>query len=137
IADHDSMDSVPEAIERGAQRGITVIPAVEMTTRWEERQVHCLIYGIDLHSSSSRRFLDLLRRQQDSLAAMSERIVKLVESNGRRIRSLDEVLAGRPPKPYMVYRAMIRDGHGHDLRSAHNIVKAMGEPGLVDVPLDD
>lgn len=137
IADHDSMDSVPEALERGAARGITVIPAVEMTTRWEERQVHCLIYGVDIHVPESRRFMDLLRRQQDDLAAMSERIMRLVESNGRRVRSLDEVLDGRPPKPYMVYRAMIRDGHGHDLRTAHNIVKGMGEPGLVDVPLDE
>ncbi len=137
IADHDAMDSVPEAMERGAARGIAVVPAVEMTTRWRERQIHLLVYGIDQSRPESQPFMDLLRRQQDDLVAMSERILTLLERNGRQIRSLDEILAGRSMKPYMVYRAMIRDGHGHDLRTAHNIVKGMDEPGLVDVPIGE
>jgi predicted metal-dependent phosphoesterase TrpH len=133
VADHDSMDSVPEAIERGAALGVSVVPAVEMTTRWRERQIHLLVYGIDPARPESKAFMDLLARQQDELAAMGERIIALLETNGRKIRSMGEVLAGRTMKPYMVYRAMIRDGHGTDLRTAHNIVKGMDEPGLVDV----
>ncbi len=135
VADHDTMDSVDEMIERSAQRGMTVVPAVEMTTRWRERQIHLLVYGLDRSRPEAAAFNDLLRRQQDNLAAMSERILALLERNGRKIRSMDEVLDGRPQKPYMVYRAMIKDGHGTNLRTAHNIVKGMDEPGLVDVPI--
>ncbi len=133
IADHDSMDSVPEAIERGRTKGVAVVPAVEMTTRWRERQIHLLVYGIDPDAEFSKSFMELLHLQQDELVAMSERIIALLERNGRKIRSMDEVLDGRTLKPYMVYRAMIRDGHGSDLRTAHNIVKGMDESGLVDV----
>src|SRR5690606_37294560 len=56
LADHDTMDSVPEMVERGAAAGIHVVPGIEMTTRWEERQVHCLIYGIDIASPSAAGF---------------------------------------------------------------------------------
>lgn len=135
LADHDSMDSVPEMMERGADLGMRVVPGVEMTTRWEERQVHCLIYGLDTASPAAAGFMQLLQRQQESLAAMSEHIIRLLEQHGRRMPSLDEVVAGRSLKPYLVFRAMIKDGHGHDLRTSHNIVKGLGEPGLVDVPL--
>lgn len=135
VADHDTMDSVDEMMQRGAERGIRVIPAVEMTTRWRERQIHLLVYGLYASKPESKPFMDLLARQQEDLAAMSERILNLLEQNGRKIRSMDEVLAGRPQKPYMVYRAMIKDGHGTNLRTAHNIVKGMDEPGLVDVSI--
>ena len=137
VADHDTMDSVPEMIERGTERGIRIVPAVEMTTRWRERQIHLLVYGIDAGKPESQPFMNLLGRQQEALAEMSERILTLLERNGRKIRSMDDVLDGRPPKPYMVYRAMIRDGHGTDLRTAHNIVKGMDESGLVDVPIEE
>jgi hypothetical protein len=134
VADHDTMAAVPEMIERGAAHGIQVIPAVEMTTRWRERQIHLLIYGLDSARPAARPFLELLARQQDALVEMSERILRLLDQHGRKIRSMDEVLDGRPQKPYMVYRAMIKDGHGTNLRTAHNIIKGMDEPGLVDVP---
>jgi len=137
VADHDTMDSVPETTARGAERDSHVVPAVEMTTRWRERQIHLLVYGIDSARPESRPFLDLLARQQVALAEMSERILALLEKNGRKIRSMDEVLDGRPQKPYMVYRAMIKDGHGTNLRTAHNIIKGMDEPGLVDVPFGE
>jgi 3',5'-nucleoside bisphosphate phosphatase len=137
VADHDTMASVPEMIERGMARGIKVVPAVEMTTRWRERQIHLLIYGMESSRPEAKPFMDLLERQQEALVEMSERILALLEKNGRKIRSMEEVLDGRPQKPYMVYRAMIKDGHGTDARTAHNIVKGMDEPGLVDVPFSE
>ncbi len=137
VADHDSMDSVPEMIARGEAAGIHVVPAVEMTTRWEERQVHCLVYGVDLSSARSAGFQALLSRQQDNLRATSERMVALLERHGRHLPSLQEVTAGRPLRPHLVFTTMIKDGHGSSLYSAHNIVRGLGEPALVDVPLDE
>lgn len=135
IADHDSMASVQEVTERCAAEGIHVVPAVEMTTRWEERQVHCLVYGIDLHAPQSTAFRLLLERQQANLTATAERMVALLERHGRRVPSLEEVAAGRPLTPHFVFTTMIRDGHGSNLFSAHNIIRGLGEEALVDVPL--
>lgn len=135
VADHDTMASVPEAIERGNAAGIHVIPAVEVTTWWDIRQVHCLVYGVDISSPSAAPFASLLRRQQDELIATSERMIEVLERHGRRLPSLDDLLAGRPLRPHFVFMSMIKDGHGTNLYTAHNIVKSLGEPALVDVPL--
>lgn len=136
VADHDTMASVPAARSIGEDAGIDIVPAVEMTTRWEDRHVHCLIYGIYSERPEARVFMELLAEQQHQLDVTARRIVDLLERNGRRVPSLAEVADGRPLKPYLVYFAMIKDGHGRDPRTAHNIVKGLGEPGLVDVPLD-
>src|SRR5687767_5241606 len=46
VCDHDTQRSVAEAIQLGAERGLMVIPGVEMTTWWVDRQWHLLVYGI-------------------------------------------------------------------------------------------
>jgi 3',5'-nucleoside bisphosphate phosphatase len=137
VADHDSMASVPEMIERGSEAGIHVVPAVEMTTRWEERQVHCLVYGIDLDAPGSATFKALLQRQQDNLTATAERMISLLEQHGRRIPSLEEVADGRPLTPHLVFTSMIKNGHGSNLYLAHNIIRGLGEEALVDVPMSE
>lgn len=41
VTDHDTMDSVNEAVQRGESAGITVVPGQEVTTRWPA-QTHIL-----------------------------------------------------------------------------------------------
>jgi 3',5'-nucleoside bisphosphate phosphatase len=135
LADHDTMASVPEMEERCSAAGIHLVHAVEMTTRWQERHVHCLVYGIDLHDRAAGAFEALMHRQQENLRETAERMVSLLERHGRHLPSLDEVTAGRPLWPHLVFRTMIKDGHGNSLFSAHNIIRGLGEPALVDVPL--
>lgn len=135
VADHDSMASVPEVTERAAAVGIHVVPGIEMTTRWEERHVHCLVYGMDLDAPESAGFKALLQRQQDNLTATAERMVSLLEQHGRHVPSLEEVVDGRRLTPHLVFMTMIKDGHGSNLYTAHNIIRGLGEPALVDVPL--
>jgi 3',5'-nucleoside bisphosphate phosphatase len=137
IADHDSMHNVPEVVERGHGAGIHVVPAVEMTTRWRNRQVHLLVYGVDLDSERSEPFLAVLGRQQEQLRATAERAAVLLNQHARYIPSLPQVAMGLPLTPHRVFTAMIQHGHGNNLYQAHNIVRGMGEPVVVDVPLDE
>ncbi|MDQ4044306.1 MAG: PHP domain-containing protein [Chloroflexota bacterium] len=137
VADHDTMHSVPEMTRLCAERGIAYIPAVEMTTRWRNRQVHLLVYGIDRSAPRAKRFMDVLDLQQEQLRTTSERAAALLESHGRFIPSLPEVAMGLPLTPHRVFTAMIRHGHGNNLYQAHNIVRGLGEPAMVDVPLDE
>jgi predicted metal-dependent phosphoesterase TrpH len=136
LADHDTMHSVPEMSRLAAERGIAYIPAVEMTTRWRDRQVHLLVYGAQPGSEQARPFFDVLALQQEQLRASAERAAKLLEEHGRFIPSLPEVAMGLPLTPHRVFTAMIRNGHGNNLYQAHNIVRGVGEPAMVDVPLD-
>ncbi len=47
ITDHDSMEHLPELCELGAERGIHVIPGVEMTTTWHGKSAHLLCYAAE------------------------------------------------------------------------------------------
>jgi 3',5'-nucleoside bisphosphate phosphatase len=137
LADHDTMHSVPEMWERTTAAGIGFVPAVEMTTRWRERQVHLLVYGIDPAADESAPFMTLLQRQQDQLRETSERMVTLLNAHARYIPGLPEVAQGLPLTPHRVFTAMIRHGHGNNLYQAHNIIRGLGEPAMVDVPLGE
>ena len=137
VADHDTMHSVPAMQREAAERGMILIPAVEVTTRWNGRQVHVLIYGVDLEAGRTASFRDLLALQREQLRSTAQRAADLVEHHGRYIPALAEMSRGLPLTPHPVFTAMIRAGHGQNLYQAHNIVRALGEPVIVDVPIED
>lgn len=140
LADHDTMYSVPEMARRTREAGIDCIPAVEMTTRWERRQVHLLVYGIDPEAASSAPFMAVLETQQRQLRETSQRMIELLDQHCRYIPSLHdlpEIRLGLQLTPHRVFTAMIRNGHGNNLYQAHNIVRGLGEPAVVDVPLEE
>ncbi|MCF6179042.1 MAG: PHP domain-containing protein [Geopsychrobacter sp.] len=50
IADHDNVDGIDRALCAGAEHGIEVISAVELSTQWQDYQdIHLLGYGFDHH----------------------------------------------------------------------------------------
>jgi predicted metal-dependent phosphoesterase TrpH len=140
LADHDTMYSVPEMARRTREAGIHFVPAVEMTTRWEKRQVHLLVYGIDPEAASSAPFMAVLETQQRQLRGTSQRMIELLDQHCRYIPSLHElpeIKLGLQLTPHRVFTAMIQNGHGNNLYQAHNIVRGLGEPVVVDIPLDE
>ena len=133
ICDHDTMRSVPEAQARAEERGLVLIPGVEVTSWWDEKQWHLLVYGIEPQGES--RFHALLAQQQANLRATGENSIRLFEANGKLLPQLDEVVAGRPLMPTYVLQAAIRAGHATNLQTAHELLKSYGEQMKVDWPL--
>jgi len=43
IADHDTVAAYPEALELGEEEGIEVIPSLELTTLFGDREFHLLL----------------------------------------------------------------------------------------------
>lgn len=136
VCDHDTMRSVPEFMERGAEKGLTVLPGVEFTTWWDERQWHLLVYGIEPDRLPSTQFGTLLARQQANLRAAAEHAISLLEQNGHRLPSLAEVVDGRPLLPVHVLLTAIKDGHASNLTTAHQLSIKCGEDLRVDTPLE-
>jgi 3',5'-nucleoside bisphosphate phosphatase len=137
ICDHDTMASIPEAIQRAASMGIRIVPGAEMTTYWDGRQWHLLVYNVDPWISHGRGFGALLAQQQDDLIAAAEHAIRLLEQGGHALPSLEEIVAGRPLRPVHVLQTAIKDGHATNLTTAHELVKSYGESLRVDKPLED
>ena len=47
VTDHDSVAAYPEALNIGERIGVEVIPGVELTTLFENREFHLLLYFVD------------------------------------------------------------------------------------------
>jgi predicted metal-dependent phosphoesterase TrpH len=71
ITDHDSVAAYPEALDVGEELGVEVIPGVELTTLFDNREFHLLLYFVDWTKSivkklvrdvADRRFIEAKAR---------------------------------------------------------------------------
>jgi hypothetical protein len=117
LADHDTMDGVPEAVAEAKRLGITCIPAVEYSTLDDEREIHMLGYGLDPDDPALRRELRRLSAGRFSRALlMVEKLNELgVAVSWERVQEIagDENV-GRPH----VARAMQEAGHIREIKEA-------------------
>ena len=137
VCDHDSQRSVAETTRRAARRGIRVIPGVEVTTRWRDRQWHLLVYGIDPRDGgeAGRAFRSVLADLDARLMELAEDARARIEASGRPLPSLEEVAAARPLWPYHVLCSAIREGHARNLKTAAELVTELGGGFSADEPL--
>ena len=133
VADHDALDSVAPVTALAATRGIAVVSGVEVTTRWDERQWHLLVYGPDAARGPLRELVD--RQRQEHIDRANEAIARLLRG-GYALPSLEAAVAGRPPLPIYVMDALIRDGLADTMLQANQLIsQRFGVPFYIDVPL--
>ncbi len=134
IADHDALDSVAPARALAGARGIALVSGVEVTTRWDGRQWHVLVYGADSERGPIHDLVAESRARH--IAAATEAIARLHEA-GYALPSLDAAVAGRPPLPIYVMDALIRDDLAPNMLAANRLVsEELGVPFYIDVPLE-
>jgi predicted metal-dependent phosphoesterase TrpH len=73
VTDHDRVDKVAEIQAMGAQKGLTVLPGVEMTTQWRGGTTHVLCYGFD--------------PANNELGALTEKVVRLQLENTHAVNA--------------------------------------------------
>ena len=138
VADHDTQRSVAEVTRRAAKRGIRIIPAVEVTSRWSGRQWHVLIYGIQPNRAddAAREFRSVLADLDAQLMTLAEDARQRIEREGKPLPSLEEMTGGRTLWPYHVLTSAIREGHVRNLKEAAELVSGLGGGFSADEPLE-
>lgn len=116
LTDHDTMDGLEEAIRAGKQRGVRVIPGVELSAK-EYPTFHILGYGFDLQASP---LAELCRRMKVRRDERTERLLVFLREKGTDL-SASEVteLAGGEiiGRPHFA-QAMVRRGYVANYREA-------------------
>lgn len=137
VCDHDTQRSVMETMRRAEKRDLHIIPGVEVTTRWRDRQWHVLVYGIrpDRTDEAAAPFRAVLAELDARLIWLGEDARRRFERSGRRLGALEEIVCGRPLWPYHVLRAAIREGHATNLMTAANLTRQLGGDFNADLPL--
>lgn len=138
ICDHDTQRSVMQAIELGKMRGVHIIPGVEVTCGWQDRQLHILCYGVrpDRTDEASADFRALLNQIDLQLQANAADAARRIEADGKSLPNLDEVRAGRPLWPFHVLTAAIAMKHVPNLTKAAELVVELGGTFTADLPLE-
>jgi 3',5'-nucleoside bisphosphate phosphatase len=138
VTDHDNQRSVARAIELGRERDVIVIPGVEMTVRWNDRQVHLLVYGLEpgLTSPDAAAWNSALTDIDNLMLERAADAQKRFEESGRSLPSLEEIVNGRPMWPFHVLSAAIKDKHAKNLKESAELLVELGGDFNGDLPMD-
>jgi predicted metal-dependent phosphoesterase TrpH len=77
ISDHDTVAAYPEALHLGQEAGVEVVPSIELTTIFDDREFHLLLPFVDWKSKVVSHLISRVteRRMQEA----QERVKKLQE----------------------------------------------------------
>ena len=115
LTDHDTVDGWSELPACAAAHGVEILPGLELSTEWQERDVHILVYGLAELNAELRDLLAFLRRSR------FDRIHKMIKNLAALGVVLDEqavfARAGRgvPGRPH-IGRLLIEQGHAASMQ---------------------
>ncbi|HEX2016617.1 MAG TPA: PHP domain-containing protein [Solirubrobacteraceae bacterium] len=117
LTDHDTVAGVDEALAAGAQQGVTVVPAIELSAVHEGREdLHILGYRIDHRDEALAALLAGFREQRRSrLTAMADRLRRLGFSLGEEVPVPTEP-GGAVGRPHLAAAVLAEPANGERLR---------------------
>ena len=71
LTDHDTIDGVPHAIEAARDYDITIIPGVEISTFYQEGEIHIIGLFVDYNNKEFVAELDQMRIERDATTSSS------------------------------------------------------------------
>ncbi len=92
LTDHDCIDGVGEAIEAAADTPLTVIPGIEISTRYNGHEIHMLGLNIDYMNSDFQTHINEFKHSRENRNA---KMIEALKNQGFDIA--DEKLAVRFP----------------------------------------
>lgn len=129
VTDHDTVDAVGAAEDAAIGSGLSVVPGIEITAVWQERDVHVLGYFINDRDPALTAFLsaqcdDRIRRARvigRRLAAMGASI---------DIEQIVERAGHNPVSRPSIAQALVDAGHAEDRRDAFDRYVGEGSPAF-------
>jgi len=126
ITDHDTIEHVAELQTLGAERGVTVITATELSMEWQGKMADVLCYGFDLADESLHRLIQArVEKQRQNTVA----VYQALRRRGYTFPRQEEVLAasgGEPQRPSDNARLLRQHGYAPDWPSAMRIITEAG-----------
>lgn len=111
VTDHDRVDSVAALQQLGAQKGLPLLAAVEMSTSWRGEWTDILCYGFDPAQNDLQELgLSTVRKQQE----ITQGVYDTLKAKGYAFPREQEVLKGKvgePLKPKDVEQLLLQHGY--------------------------
>lgn len=130
ITDHDSVNGIDEAVEAGKRLNIEVIAGVELSTEYQDNEVHILGYYLDHHNPTLK---NLIQEFREFRARRMERMLEKLRMLGCRLnekelmRNSAEGSIGR----IHLAKAMVAAGFVSTMSEAFDKYLAAGKPAYM------
>jgi predicted metal-dependent phosphoesterase TrpH len=132
VTDHDTMAAVPAVAAAAARLGITCIPGIELTSVWDERDVHVLGYFVCPDAIGLKELIADMRRARVGRARL---ILALLAQAGARIDMAARLEAAADGGPTIarpeIARALVAAGFVTTVSEAFERFLAQGRPAFV------
>ena len=132
LADHDTTDGLDEALQAGKKMNVEVIPAIEFSVSWQDKEPHLLGYFIDYkHQRFQKQIKKIFKKRKERAVKMIEKLkkrgIKLDLTKVKEMSKNDYI--GRPH----IARQMIEQGYINDMSQAFS-KKYIARGGKAYVP---
>lgn len=136
ITDHDITDGIPEAMKAGEELGIEIIPGIEISSQWEDGELHILGYFLDWKDPALNRHLAGLRasrhrRNPLMVQKLNELGLDLTYEEVRALAGTESV--GRPH----IARLLMEKGYVQSAKEAFDRYLGNGKAAYVSRELPD
>ena len=132
LTDHDTLAGIPGACVRGNERGVEVVPGVELSAKWEgSGQMHILGYYVDCENDYLLERLQWLREHRQQRA---QRIAARLKRLGVPIsehRIMEVAQGGSIGRPHIA-RVLVEAGHVGSISEAFDRYLKDGGPAYVE-----
>lgn len=135
ISDHDNLAAYFEIQPYAASRGVTLIPAIELSCAWPAGDtpvdVHILAYAFDAHDE---RIAARLQSFRDTRQRRGHDIVARLRTLGYEISAtrVDELAAGGAVGRPHVARALVERGYVASVGDAFDQLLGAGKPAYIE-----
>jgi hypothetical protein len=130
LTDHDTTEGLEEALAKGVELGIEVVPGVEFSAEYEHTSIHVLCYFMDVTNAG---FQAELQRLRDDRFRRGEMMVEKLQELGFPIsfERVKEIAGGGNIIRPHVAQAMVEAGIVDTERKAFDLYIADGKPAHV------
>ncbi|MDI9475910.1 MAG: PHP domain-containing protein [Natronincolaceae bacterium] len=132
ITDHDTVDGIEEAIKRaGIYKNFIVIPGVELSTEYNNEEIHILGYRIDY---KMEYLLEILQRLQDSRSDRATKIINKLKKIGVKISYKDVTKIagdGAIGRPHIAH-SLVQKGYVQTIKEA--FIRYLAKGAVAYVP---
>lgn len=131
ISDHDNLAAFYEIKPYADSRGMTLIPAMELSCAYQGVDVHVLAYAFNPHDE---RIDARLRQFRETRQQRGQAIVARLRTLGYELRAerIDELAAGGAVGRPHVARALVEAGYVASVGEAFDKLLGTGKPANVD-----
>ncbi len=92
LTDHDTMDGVAEILEYTKDKDLEVVPGIELSCYYKNREIHILGFYGDYENEELQKELDLLKEAREG---RNKKMVELMQADGINI-TMEKLLHGNP-----------------------------------------